>query len=60
MFDRKKKGLWWDRALRVNSGWKKIKAKKTRQSLRNATRGPKKKEAADRVEVLLVNERAVA
>lgn len=38
-------------------GWKKITVPKTRQSLRNATRGPKKKPAADRVEVLLVNER---
>lgn len=37
------------------AGWEKIKIPKTRQSLRNATRGKKKKPAANRVEVLLMN-----
>ena len=35
--------------------WIKIKIQKSRQSLRNATRGKKKKPAADRTEVLLTN-----
>ncbi len=40
---------------KLYAGWVKIKIKKSRQSLRNATRGPKKKPAADRVEVLFTN-----
>jgi len=40
---------------KLYAGWEKIVPKKGRQSLRNATRGPKKKPAADRVEVLFTN-----
>ncbi|MCK4960768.1 MAG: DNA adenine methylase, partial [Planctomycetes bacterium] len=39
------------------AGWERVATKQSQQSLRNATRGPKKKPGKQQVEVLLCNKR---